>query len=146
MPEDFSVLGVLYAESYFELMDQLPPPRSETLEGFTAMMTNLFKKATKEDRKDTVSWIAEYSGAAVGFLIAKITQDSGYIGEIGVLPRYRRTGIAVSLLCELANYLDERGIQKMELDVNVRNTPAISFYQFCGFTKKREWASQGKGV
>jgi ribosomal protein S18 acetylase RimI-like enzyme len=146
VPEDFSILGVLYAESYFEIVDILPPPRSETLEEFTTMMTDLFKKSSVEDHEDIVTWIAEYSGAAVGFLISKITQDSGYVGEIGVLPQHRRRGIAVSLLCELANYLDERCIRKIELDVDTRNTSAISFYKFCGFTKKREWVSQEKGV
>lgn len=141
---DEIILGKLYAEAYFELMDQLPPPRSKTLEDFKEMMTRLFIEASKEKRKDIFRWIAEYSGDAVGFLITRVTQDYGYVGEIGVTPPHRRKGRAQALLREFAIFLRGRGIQKIELDVNIENTSAIDFYESCGFIRIRKWCSQTK--
>jgi len=141
-PGNEIILGRLYAEAYFELMNQLPPPRSKTLEDFTEMMTRLFIKASKENHKDIFKWIAEYSGNAVGFLITKVTQDFGYVGEMGVTPPHRRKGIAQALLHEFASFLKEKGIQMIKLDVNVKNTPAIGLYKSCGFKKIRRWCSR----
>ena len=49
MPEDAATLGRLYAQAHFELMDQLPPSRSETVEDFTKAMMDLFIKTSVAD-------------------------------------------------------------------------------------------------
>jgi len=130
---DETTLGRLYAEAYFELRDQLPPPKSRTLEDFRKTMVRLYTQASKEKHKNICTWMTEYSGVAVGFLTVKILQDFGYVGEIGVLPLYRRRGIAKALLHNFAIILKGRGIQMIKLDVNIKNTSAIKFYQSCGF-------------
>lgn len=139
---DEIILGRLYAEAYFELMDQLPPPKSDTLEDFREVMTGLFVKASKENHKDIFRWIAECSGDAVGFLITRVAQDHGYVGEIGVIPLHRRKGIAQALLREFASFLKEKRIQRIKLDVNAKNTPALGLYESCGFKRIRKWSSQ----
>ena len=144
VPKDATILGRLYAEAYFELMDQLPPPRSRTLRDFIEMMTGLFIKASKENNKDIFKWIAEFCEDAVGFLITKVTQDFGHVGEIGVIPPHRKKGIAQALLHEFASFLSEKGIQKIKLDVNVRNAPAIALYESCGLRKISKWCSETK--
>ena len=150
-PEDSQTLGELYAQAYFELMDQLPPPRSETLEDFTTMMIESFTKTSKQKQRkafgvawNIFKWIAEYFGCPVGFLVTGVTEDRGYIGEIGVLPSYRRRGIAQALLHRFASFLKDSDIQMVELDVNVDNSPAIGLYQSCGFKKTHTWCSDNK--
>jgi len=138
MAEDAMTMGRLYAQAYFELMDQLPPPKSGTLEDFTKMMTELFIEASKQPQKGIFKWIAECSGCPVGFLITKMTEDhGGYVGEIGVLPSHRRKGIAQALLHRFAKFLKDRKVHTIELDVNIRNIPAIELYISCGFKKAR---------
>ena len=147
MPEDAATLGRLYAQAYFELMDQLPPPRSETVEDFTKAMMDLFIKTSQQTRKDewdVFRWIAEYCGRPVGFIVTGVTEDRGYVGEIGVLPSYRRKGIAQALLHGFAGFLKDRGVQVVQLDVNVENVPAIRLYQSCGFKKTHTWRSSQK--
>jgi len=140
--QDAITLGKLYAGAYFELMDQLPPPRSETLEDFTRTMIELFIKAFKEPQKDIFKWIAEYFGCPVGFLITKVIGDRGYVGEIGVVPSYRRKGIAQTLLNRFAIFLKDREVYTVGLDVNIKNTSARELYSFCGFKKTHTWLSQ----
>lgn len=144
MAEDSMTMGRLYAQAYFELMDQLPPPRSETLEDFTKMMIELFTETSKQKQRqafgvtwNVFKWIAEYCGCPVGFLVTGVTEDHGYIGEIGVLPSYRRKGIAQALLHRFAKFLKDRKVPTIELDVNIRNIPAIELYRSCGFKKAR---------
>ena len=131
--EDAKILGELYAQAYFELMDQLPPPRSETLEEFTSMMIELFTKASKQSQRNIFKWIAEYHTCPVGFLVTRVNENRGYIGEIGVLPSNRRRGIAQALLRRFASFSKDFGVQLVELDVNVENIPAIELYKSCGF-------------
>lgn len=149
--EDASTLGELYAKAYFELMDQLPPPRSDTLEDFTSMMIESFTTTSIRKQREAFGvnwhifkWIAEYSGCPVGFLVTGVTEDRGYIGEIGVLPSYRRKGIAQALLHRFASFLKDRDVQMVELDVNIENLPAMGLYQSCGFKKTHTWCSDSK--
>jgi len=146
---DEMTLGRLYAKAYFELMDQLPPPRTKTLEDFIKMMIHLFTETSKQKQRqlfgvawNVFKWIAEYSRCPVGFLVTGAAEGLGYVGEIGVLPSYRRKGIAQALLRRFAGFLKDRGIQVVELDVNVENTPAISLFDSCGFKKIRKWQSR----
>ena len=141
VPEDAAVLGRLYAQAYFELMDQLPPPRSDTMEDFERIMIGLFVKAAKEPRKDVFKWIAVCSGRPVGFLVTRVTKDGSYVGEIGVHPSYRRKGIAQALLHRFAVFLKDQNVDTVELDVNARNTSAIGLYRSCGFKKTYTWRS-----
>ncbi len=61
-----------------------------------------------------------------------------------MIPPHRRKGIAQASLHEFASFLSEKGIQKIKLDVNVRNAPAIALYESCGLRKVRKWCSETK--
>jgi mycothiol synthase len=57
----------------------------------------------------------------------------GYIGTVGVLPRYRGRGIAKALVAQTLQYLASEGMSSATLFVEDRNTPARRLYEKLGW-------------
>lgn len=69
------------------------------------------------DRTDLVMLLAERSNQPVGFKIGYcIRHDIYYSAKGGVLPAYRRQGIARQLLCSLMNYARAKGYRRFAYD------------------------------
>lgn len=60
--------------------------------------------------------------------------EVGAINNVGVLPEYRRNGIADKLLSELISYSKNNGISIITLEVRTSNTSAIALYEKHGFS------------
>jgi ribosomal protein S18 acetylase RimI-like enzyme len=67
---------------------------------------------------------------------AKPWEGAGWITTVGVLPEYRRLGIAKKLfqLCEL-----RLGLPVLKLCVRRSNTPAITLYESLGYRHLEVW-------
>lgn len=75
--------------------------------------------------------VATVDGAVAGYMGLQVFSGEGYVTNIGVLPQYRRRGIARALINEeLKNDMDF-----ISLEVRKSNLPAISLYAKCGFEK-----------
>ena len=61
--------------------------------------------------------------------------DEGYIGNVAVLPAYRRRGIADALLGELEAFGREKELSFLTLEVRAGNIPAISLYEKNGYVR-----------
>lgn len=59
--------------------------------------------------------------------------DHGYIGMVAVRPEYRRYGIATKLALKVINRFIQLNIPYVDLEVEVCNKSAISFYSRLGF-------------
>jgi mycothiol synthase len=57
----------------------------------------------------------------------------GYVGTVGVLPEYRRRGIAQALILRTVEYLRSRGARSAVLFVEDRNSAARSLYESMGW-------------
>jgi mycothiol synthase len=57
----------------------------------------------------------------------------GYVGTVGVIPRYRGRGIAIALMAATLGYLAERGMSSATLFVEDRNTAARRLYDKLGW-------------
>ena len=77
----------------------------------------------------------ENQGIMVGSAWTQTVLDEGYIGNVGVLPEYRRQGIADALLDALENDAQERGLAFLTLEVRVSNMPAITLYEKHGYRR-----------
>lgn len=77
----------------------------------------------------------QQEGAVAGFALGRVVADEGELFQIGVLPEFRKRGIAVGLLSELLGKMSERGAAKCFLEVRSRNAPAIALYEKCGFQR-----------
>lgn len=73
----------------------------------------------------------------VGFIAGdQKSGDLAWIATIGVLPEYRRRGIAAALLQECENQL---GVVRIRLSVRLENTGAIRLYEGFGYQRVGTW-------
>lgn len=68
-----------------------------------------------------------------GYVWAQTVLDEGYIGNVAVLPAFRRMGIADGLMQALAGAARERGLSFLTLEVRASNLPAIALYEKNGY-------------
>lgn len=71
---------------------------------------------------------------AVGYVGIYSVLDEGYITNIAVLKKYRKKGIATSLLKELTE--KEKNLSFITLEVRASNTAAIALYEKFNFKQE----------
>ena len=76
----------------------------------------------------------EKDGKIVGY--ACVTYEEAQMCNVAVLPRHRREGIATDLMDTVAKFAKESGCTRAELEVNVKNLPAIELYRKCGYKEE----------
>ena len=69
----------------------------------------------------------------IGYVGVEYCLDEGNICNVAVNDAFRRLGIATKLLVALEKDAIERGIVKLFLEVNEKNTPAIALYEKLGY-------------
>jgi ribosomal protein S18 acetylase RimI-like enzyme len=79
-------------------------------------------------------YLAELAGKPVSSLKLYREGDRASIYAFGVLPEYRRRGIAWQTLALLVKELQAEGISRIGLEVETTNEPAIALYLACGFS------------
>jgi ribosomal-protein-alanine N-acetyltransferase len=73
----------------------------------------------------------------IGFIAGdKKSSALGWIATIGVLPEYRRQGVAAALLTACENQL---GVSKIRLSVRLGNINAIRLYEKFGYQRVDIW-------
>jgi len=72
----------------------------------------------------------------VGFNVVRVDEDSAHIGPIGIIPKYRRQGIANAVLHESFKQLQEDGIKIVHLETDKSNDAAINLYTKFGFQEQ----------
>ncbi len=69
----------------------------------------------------------------VAYISARIIIDEADINNVAVLPDFRKQGMAQKLVGALADYCENKGINRFTLEVNANNTPAKNLYKKMGF-------------
>lgn len=69
----------------------------------------------------------------VGSVWVQTVLDEGYIGNVAVLPAFRRRGLADALLHALDELAQERGLRFLTLEVRAGNQPARCLYEKHGY-------------
>lgn len=72
-------------------------------------------------------------GELAGYIGCARALDELQILNLAVTEKYRRMGVAASLLCALHAYAAEEGIAELSLEVRVGNAAAIALYERYGF-------------
>jgi mycothiol synthase len=90
---------------------------------------------------DPTTWlIATDDGQPVGALIGNVSDDHGWIDELGVLPSHRSRGIGASLLRRSFATLVGRGTTRVFLNVDSQNaTGATALYERVGMRIAQRW-------
>lgn len=79
-----------------------------------------------------------------GFSVFYYLGEEAELWSIAVAPRFRRRGVARSLLGEASRRLCSAGVRKLFLEVRGSNTPALELYHSVGFTllaRRRDYYS-----
>jgi ribosomal protein S18 acetylase RimI-like enzyme len=81
---------------------------------------------------------AVVDGQMVGFIGGErdVIRRMGWVTTLGVLPPFRRQGIALALLAQCEGDIDMPAIR---LSVRASNQAAIDLYKQCGYTAVRLW-------
>jgi len=95
------------------------------------------KKVTKHIKEDNyVYYIINYNKQPVGYFGLKFFEQKTLLSKIYLLREYRGKAIGKTTLDAIDNLTIERGINKIELLVNVNNRKAIDIYFRNGFEVK----------
>lgn len=74
-------------------------------------------------------------GASAGFLLLRMAGDEAEVIDLGVLAARRRLGIGQTLLSAGEAWLQENGIRRLLLEVDIANAPARALYARAGFAE-----------
>jgi ribosomal-protein-alanine N-acetyltransferase len=96
--------------------------------------------------------LAHYRGAfgglaPAGFVLYRLAADEAEILSIAVVPECRRRGIAKALLEEALRHVYREGAQRIHLEVEDENQPAIRLYRGLEFREngtRPRYYSQGR--
>ncbi len=88
------------------------------------------------ERNPGLSFVACDGGVIVGTVLGGFDGRRGYLYHLGILPGYRRQGIARRLVAEVVERLAAIGCLKLNLSVMDDNDAAISFYESLGFQRR----------
>ena len=87
------------------------------------------------------SVVATVRGAPVGLALLSRRESEGWISGVGVLPAWRRQGIARAMLRHLLDTAHLAGLTRLRLEVLEQNIGAIALYEEMGFTCRRDLLS-----
>jgi len=111
------------------------------------------KRFVREHRKSFLSayqrpgeqriYAASVDDRLAGFIWVKIESEMeemvpiGFIYSIFVRKGFRRNGVGTSLIRKAEDYCRTRGVDRLELIVNARNSKAFELYRRMGFKTRR---------
>ena len=87
------------------------------------------------DAKYLVLIARDEAGETAGFLIAYSAGDEAEIARLGVLPAFRRRGLAQTLLQHARREFSKRGVRRIFLELRAGNEAALRLYETLGFVQ-----------
>lgn len=75
------------------------------------------------------------TGKKSGFYLAGYTDTNGYLQRLGVHPTSQRAGSGRALVCDALRWLQASGAQRVFVNTDVHNDPALALYESLGFSR-----------
>ncbi|MBN2007218.1 MAG: GNAT family N-acetyltransferase [Anaerolineae bacterium] len=100
--------------------------------------TQLFEMRLQEDIDFTKSFVAFVNHQPIGVALLSVRERQGWLSGVGVLPGFRRRGIARAVIRHIQNLVAELGLQTLWLEMLAQNDPGAALYQRLGFVKARD--------
>ena len=93
------------------------------------------EKLVESEFSNTFSTFVAYivSNTVVGYVSFRTVFEEMQVGNVAVLPQYRRQGIARQLVDYACQYAKQKGCEIAELEVNTANLGGVALYRACGF-------------
>lgn len=95
-----------------------------------------------EWKQKAMMWTAVDRENAIGYLtVVEPRTGAAWINDLAVTPTWRRKGVATALLSSAYSWCAERSNQRLFLEVQSKNHPAIAFaqenaFEFCGYNDR----------
>lgn len=92
-------------------------------------------------REGDASYVAEYQGKVVGYMISNITSGnfgvdkSAWISVLGVSPKFMGMGIGIRLAETIFKHYQKLGITDVFTSVRWDSTDLLSFFKILGFDR-----------
>jgi ribosomal protein S18 acetylase RimI-like enzyme len=93
----------------------------------------IFGNNDEDNFRTEWSLLAQEGEAPVGFVTASSKPPHGFVIQIGVIPGWRRRGLASALLVETMRRMQADGAASTQLTVHTNNPEAIAAYTRLGF-------------
>jgi ribosomal protein S18 acetylase RimI-like enzyme len=131
-------LGALLMRTHYEFDSQrFMSAGSDAAEGYAWFLGRQLKD------QDVVVYVAEQDGEVFGYVYAAIEpiswkelrDECGYIHDVVVDERGRRSGMATALIEKAIEWLRERGMPRVVLGTADRNTTAQQLFTKLGFRR-----------
>lgn len=85
-----------------------------------------------------LGYVAETKGKIIGYIGLSVVFDTADVLLVAVIEKYRRRGVAKTLLSRSLDEAKENGAERAMLEVDVKNSAAIGCYLGFGFEKIAE--------
>jgi ribosomal protein S18 acetylase RimI-like enzyme len=144
LPDDFSTLGEMLTETFqypeneaWSVQTDEKEQLQESMKNYGRIwpiirLTQLFSPAAR-DLIRGFAWEEEGQLAGITTVQRRGATDAWIIGTVGVLPTYRRRGIARKLVIASLDLIREHGGKRTILGVIDGNLPAYKLYESLGF-------------
>ncbi len=100
--------------------------------------TQLREMCTQEDIDLTKSFVALVDRQPVGVALLSVREQQGWLSGIGVLPGFRRRGIARAAIRHIQGLVATLGLRTLWLEMLSQNDPGAALYQHLGFVRARD--------
>jgi ribosomal protein S18 acetylase RimI-like enzyme len=144
LPQDLSVMSELIERSFqypenesWSIQSDESEEIADMVSGFRRIfpLVRLLQVLSPPLRDVMRGYVWEIDGQPVGLVNASRSgaTDQWLIGNVSVLPEFRRRGIARQLVQATVDYIRQRDGRQITLDVIDGNVPAYNLYQDLGF-------------
>ncbi len=89
-----------------------------------------FLDTLRSDTSRPLVW--EGADGIIGFGVVQVVEGEAYLLNIMILPRHRRQGRGRELLSMIFDWAKSRGAERLFLDVEQTNSPALKLYEAAG--------------
>ncbi|WP_119067948.1 GNAT family N-acetyltransferase [Aggregatilinea lenta] len=128
-PDDLPILRkvarVSYRDSRFYFDERFPEAQCD------ALYETWIEKSCSGYAEQVL--VAEYQGAAAGYISCHIRDGVGDIGLVGVDERAQGRGLGRALVVASLDWFKSQGLERVTVVTQGRNIPAQRLYQRCGF-------------
>lgn len=100
--------------------------------------TQLLEMRIQEDIDLTKSFAAFVGHRPVGIALLSIRERQGWISGVGVLPNFRRRGIARAIIRHIQTIAIDSNLHTLWLEMLEQNDPGAALYRQLGFEKARD--------
>ena len=99
------------------------------------MDRSMLAEAARATHRSRFFTARDAAGVPVGFLLAGMTDSSGFVQRLAVLPEQRRGGVALQLMGAAHRWLRARGCTTSIVNTETTNEAALRLYQRCGYAE-----------